>query len=62
MSQQPSPEETAVNEYMECRQVLDRARAIFRLHAKTLDMIRFALCVLMLFSGLAGSGFWVISD
>ncbi|EEA21784.1 hypothetical protein EYB25_006969 [Talaromyces marneffei] len=43
MSQQPSPEETAVNEYMECRQVLDRARAIFRLHAKTLDMIRFAL-------------------
>lgn len=41
--QQQSPGETAVDEYTECRQVLDRARAIFRLHAKTLDMIRFAL-------------------
>jgi hypothetical protein len=41
--QQPSPEEAAVNEYTECRQVLDRARSMFRLHAKTLDMIRFAL-------------------
>lgn len=41
--QQPSPEETATEEYTECRKLLDRARAIFRLHAKTLDMIRFAL-------------------
>ncbi|EED16581.1 conserved hypothetical protein [Talaromyces stipitatus ATCC 10500] len=42
-SQQPSPEETVLDEYTECRQLLDRARTIFRLHAKTLDMIRFAL-------------------
>lgn len=41
--QQPSPGETTNDEYTECRKVLDRARAIFRLHAKTLDMIRFAL-------------------
>lgn len=41
--QQPSHEEPAIDEYKECRQLLDRARTIFRLHAKTLDMIRFAL-------------------
>lgn len=30
-------------EYTQCRRALDHARTVFRLHAKSLDMIRFAL-------------------
>lgn len=37
------PQQPSLGEYAECRRILDRARAIFRLHAKTLEMIRFAL-------------------
>lgn len=45
-SQQPQeslPEEHIRDEYLECRRALERARTIFRLHGKTLDMMRFAL-------------------
>jgi hypothetical protein len=34
---------TSLEEYKQRRESLDRGRTIFRLHAKSLDMIRFAL-------------------
>ncbi|OKL57325.1 hypothetical protein UA08_07469 [Talaromyces atroroseus] len=39
----PSPGMAGRDEYAECRQALERARTIFRLHAKALDMMRLAL-------------------
>ncbi|OGM42824.1 fungal specific transcription factor domain protein [Aspergillus bombycis] len=42
--QQCGPEGTSSGEeYRQQREILDRARAVFRLHAKSLDIIRFAL-------------------
>ncbi|EAW10025.1 fungal specific transcription factor domain-containing protein [Aspergillus clavatus NRRL 1] len=41
--QERKSQDGSSNEYMKAREALDRARIIFRLHAKSLDMIQFAL-------------------